>query len=111
MGNFITVLTYDDDCIIVGNNIKYINSFIDSLKNGPEKFVITEKADINKFICIKITQLNIKLFKLSQPYFIDRIISLIGFNPDKFDIKKFKLSPVSKGLLHKDIKVRPRKEK
>ena len=60
MGNFITVLTYDDDCIIVGNNIKYINSFIDSLKNGHEKFALTDKGDIDTFLGIKIRQLNRK---------------------------------------------------
>ena len=38
--NSIIVLTYVDDCKIVGNNMKDIDSFIDSLKNDPEKFVL-----------------------------------------------------------------------
>ena len=33
--NGIIALTYVDDCIIVGKNMKEIHSFVDSFKNGP----------------------------------------------------------------------------
>ena len=51
-----------------------IDSFVKSMKGGPEKFILTDKGDINKFIGIKITQLDENIFKISQPYPIDRII-------------------------------------
>ena len=35
LGNCIILWTYADECIIVGNNMKEIDSFIDSLRNGP----------------------------------------------------------------------------
>ena len=38
--------------------MKDIDSFIDLLKNGPEKFAPIDKEDINKFLSIKITQLD-----------------------------------------------------
>ena len=43
------VITYVDDCIIVGNSMNEIDAFIKSMKNGPEKFILTDKGDVNKF--------------------------------------------------------------
>ena len=60
LGNGIIVLTYMDDCINVGNNMKDIGSFIDSLKNFHEKFALTDEGDIDTFLGIKIRQLNRK---------------------------------------------------
>ena len=68
--------------------MKDIDSFIDSLKNGHEKFALTDKGDIKTFLGIEITQLDKKWFKASQPFLIYRIISFLGFNPDKFYMKK-----------------------
>ena len=57
-------------------------------------------------------QLKKKRFKTSQPFLIDRIISFLGFNTYKFDTKtNSKASPVSKGLLHKNIRGKPCKVK
>ena len=61
--NGIILLTYVGDCIIVVNNMKDIDSFIDSFKNGPEKFVLTDKVYIENFISIEIMQLDKKQFK------------------------------------------------
>ena len=88
LGNGMIVLIYFDDCIIFGNNMKEIDPFIDSLKNGPEKFALTDEGDIKKILSIKITQLDKKQFKASQPFLINIIISFLGFNPDEFDTKK-----------------------
>ena len=51
------VLTYVDDCIIVGKSMQEINKLIASLKNGPEKFILTDEGDINKFLGIDIKHL------------------------------------------------------
>ena len=91
--------------------MKDIDSLIYSLNNGPDKFGLIDKVDINKCIGIKITQINRKQFKASQLFLIDCIISFLGFNPDKFDMKTFSMaSLVGKGLLHKDFEGNPCKE-
>ena len=70
-----------------------------------------DEGDIENFLGIEITQLDKKKFKAPQPFLINCIISLIGFNPDGFDMKtNSKASPAAKGLMHKDIKGKPRKE-
>ena len=51
------IFTYVDDCIIVGPSMVDINAFVQSMKNGPEKFVLTDEEDINKFLSIEITQI------------------------------------------------------
>ena len=50
--NGMVLLTYIDDCILVVTSIVDIDAFIQSMKNGPEKFILTEKGDINKFLGI-----------------------------------------------------------
>ena len=52
------VMTYVDDCIIVSNSMKEIDVFVDSLIKGPEKFVLTDKGDIDKFLRIDINHIN-----------------------------------------------------
>ena len=44
------VLTYIDDCIIVGNDMKDIDAFIYSMQHGPENFILTDEGDIDKFL-------------------------------------------------------------
>ena len=60
--NGMIILTYVDDCIIVGPSMENINRFVDSMKNGDENFVLTDEGDINKFLGIEITQLDDKRF-------------------------------------------------
>ena len=55
MGNGMIILTYVDDCIMVGPDMKLINKFVESMKNGSENFILTDEGDINKFLGIKIT--------------------------------------------------------
>ena len=40
------MLTYVDDCIIVGNSMQQIDQFVKSMQNGPEKFILTDEGDI-----------------------------------------------------------------
>ena len=49
------VITYVKDCIIVGPSMVDIHDFVQSMKNGPEKFVLIDEEDINKFLGIEIT--------------------------------------------------------
>ena len=71
IGNGMIILTYVDDCIIVGPSMENINRFVDSMKNGDKNFALTDEGDINKFLGIEITQLDDKIFKISQLYRTD----------------------------------------
>ncbi len=42
-----------DDCIIVSNSMKDINTFGKSLKDGPEEHVLNDEGDINIFFELK----------------------------------------------------------
>ena len=71
---------------------------------------MTDEVDIDKFTCIKITQLDKKRFKAPQTFLINHIISFLGFDSDEFDMETNpKASPVAKDLLQKNIKGKPRK--
>ena len=102
------ILTYVDDCIIVGPSMENINRFVDSMKNGDKNFVFTDEGDINKFLG---DQLDDKILKISQPYLTDRIISFLNIDANYHNVEtNAKSTPVGKPLLHKDISGKPRKE-
>jgi hypothetical protein len=65
------VLTYVNDCIIIGTPMKSIDAFIHSMQHGKEKFILTDEGDVNKFIGIEIVQHDPNTFKLVQPFLID----------------------------------------
>jgi hypothetical protein len=48
------IITYVDDCIIVSNSMKDFNTFVTSMKDGPEEYLLTDEGDINKFLGIEI---------------------------------------------------------
>ncbi len=52
------VLTYVDDCIIIGNSMKKIDAFVESMLKGSENFIITDEADICKLLGIHIKHLS-----------------------------------------------------
>ena len=72
------ILTYLDDCIIVGPSMDRIDSFVKSTKTGKDNFVLTDEGDINKFLGIEITKLDEKRFKVSQPFLIYKIVSILN---------------------------------
>ena len=81
-----------------------IGSFVNSMKDGLENFVFTEEGDINKFIGIENTQLDEKIFKISQPYLIDRIVSFLCIDKNNYGMENnAKSTPVGKPLLNKDL--------
>jgi hypothetical protein len=51
------IITYVDDCIIISNSMKDINTFATSMKAGPEEYVVTDEGDINKFLGIEIKEI------------------------------------------------------
>ena len=102
IGNGMIILTYVDDCIIVGPSMDHIDSLVESMKTGKENFVLTDEGDINKFLGIEITQLDDKRFKVSQPFLIDRIVSFLNIDTNDYGMDtNNKPKPVGKPLLHK----------
>ena len=66
------MLTYVDDCIIVGNDMKDIDEFVYSMQHGPENFILTDEGDIDKFLGIEIKDQGLGEFELlAQPFLID----------------------------------------
>jgi hypothetical protein len=98
------IITYVDDCIIVSNSMKDINTFVKSMKDGPKEYVLTDEGDKNQFIGIEIKKITGNKFELSQPFLIKQIVNLLGLGQNKFDIQtKTKITPVGKPLLNKDL--------
>ena len=106
------VLTYVDDCVIVGNSMNEIDSFVKSMMEGPEQFFLTDEGDIDKFLGIDIRHLSENKFEIVQPFLIDRIVTLLGLANNEFDVStNGKATPVGKPLLSKDLEGKPRKLK
>jgi hypothetical protein len=102
------IITYVDDCIIVANLMIDINTFVESMKNGSERFILTDEGDINKFLGIEIKQLTKSKFELSQPFLTERIVNLLGLENNEFGIDfNTKVTPVGKPLLNKDLAGKP----
>ena len=87
-----------------------IDSFVQSMKDGPENFVLTDEGDIDKFLGIEITHLDDNRFRISQPHLIDRIVSFLEIDVNEYGMEtNTKSTPVGKPLLHKDVSGKPRK--
>ena len=105
------VLMYVDDFIIVGPSMKDIGGFVESKKIGCEKFVLTDKRDINIFFGIKMTQIDEKIFKISHLFLIDRIIYFINIETNNYGMEtNAKSTPIVKPLLHKYSSGKPHEE-
>jgi hypothetical protein len=65
------IFIYVDDCIIVSNSMKDINTFVQSMKDGPEGYVLTDEGDINKYLGIEIKEITKDKFELSHPFLIE----------------------------------------
>jgi hypothetical protein len=105
------VLTYVDDCIIVGNSMKEIDEFIESMKNGPENFILTDEGDINTFLGVEIKHRNDEVFEMSQPHLIDRILSFLQLEHNGHDTStKERITPAASKVLNKALEGKPRKK-
>ena len=79
------ILTYVYDCIITGLSIKDIDSFIHSMQNGPENSIFTDEVDDNMFIGVEITKDKDYYYEISQPFLIDRLLSVLGLSSNEFE--------------------------
>jgi hypothetical protein len=105
------IITYLDDCIIISDSMEDINTFIKSMKDSPEGYVLTDEGDINKFLGIEIKEISKNKFKLSQPFLIKQIVNLLGLGQNEFDVHtKTKITLVGTPLLNKDLEGKPHKK-
>ena len=51
------LLLYVDDCIILAESKAHIDVLILYFKNGKEKYILTEKSSIDKFLSISISKI------------------------------------------------------
>jgi hypothetical protein len=80
------IITYVDDCIIVGHSMKDINTFVESMKHGPEGYVLTDEGDIKKNLGIIIKESwnqNIRNYK-EQIQIITTIPNRMNSQPTRF---------------------------
>ena len=88
-----------------------IDAFVKSMEVGPKTFMLIDEADIDKFLGIKINHLDEKIFKISQTFLIDRIISFLNIDTNDFGLgTNSKSTPVGKTLLKKDLSGKTRKK-
>ena len=102
------VLTYVDDCLILGKSEEKIKWLITSLKEGSENFDFTEEGDVKNYLGVDFNKNDDGSFELKQPYLIARILKALGFDTNDVHTK---VNPVVKPPLHKDIDGPPRKHK
>jgi hypothetical protein len=72
------ILTYVDDCIILGQNMIVVDSVILLLKDGIENFDLVEQGSINKYLSLLIRDINSTTFEMSQPFLILHIIDFLS---------------------------------
>ena len=76
------ILVYVDDCIIISKKAFVIQKFISYLKAGTKDFVFTEEGNMNSYLGVDISSFpDNKVFTLSQPLLIDRVIQALNFVP------------------------------
>jgi hypothetical protein len=100
-----------DDCIIVSNSMKDINTFIASMKDGPKKYVLTDEGDINIFLGFEIKKITRNKFEILQSFLIEQIVNLLGLGQNKFDVQtKTKITLVGKPLQNINLEGKPHKK-
>jgi hypothetical protein len=105
------LLVYVDECIIVCSDMSKIDEFLVSMQNGPEKFILTDEGNIDKFLRLEIKQLGPKEFEISQPFLIDCIITFFGLQSNAAETHcNDKFTPAVAQILNKDLQGKPRKK-
>jgi hypothetical protein len=105
-GHKCIVLTYVDDCILIGDTHARLDALVTSLHDGDENFKLQDEGSIDKYLGIEISQVDDTSFQLTQPFLIERITQLLGIDQGRTNER---LTPVGKPLLNKDLDGVPRK--
>ncbi len=100
------ILTYNDDCIILGKTMANVDAVIASLHVGKENSKLVDQESINKYLGLMIQDIDSNTFKMSQPFLIWRILEFLFLDENK---TKSHDTPVGKPLLNRDLNGVPRK--
>ena len=100
------ILTYVDDCIILGKTMPNVDAVIASLHVGPEKFQLIDQGSIDKYLGLMITDIDSNTFEMSQPFLVRRILEFLSLDEHK---TKGRDTPVGKPLLNRDLDGVPHK--
>ena len=63
---------------MVSHKKETIASLIESLKNGPENYVLPEEGDISNYLGVNMKKNLDETFKLSKSHMMEKIISHVG---------------------------------
>ena len=96
-------MIYVNDCIVFSKQRSVINGFIQSLQSGKEKYILTNKGEIYKYIGVDIIN-TYNDITMKQPYMVEHCLQEMGF-VDEMSIKKLL---ATKYVLHKDKEGYPR---
>ncbi len=83
------ILTYVDNCIILGKTMADVDSVISSLHEGTENFQLVDQGSIYKYLGLLIRDIDANSFRMSQPFLIGWILNLLSL--DKHKTKAVKL--------------------
>ncbi len=100
------VLTYVNDCIIIGKDMATVDLVISLLKCGNENFDLVDQGSIDKYLGLLIRDIDSTTFEMSQPFLIRRILNFLSLDENK---TKGRETPVGKPLLNQDLDGVPRK--
>ena len=100
------ILTYVDDCIILGKDMAIVDAVISSLKEGHEEFQLVDQGSIDKYLGLLICDIDANTFKMIQPFLIRCIIEFLSLDENR---TKGRDTPVGKPLLNRDLDGVPRK--
>ena len=94
------ILTHVYDFLIVSHKQETIALLIESLKNVPENYVLTDEVDISNYLGVNIKKNLDGAFELLQSQLVEKIINHVGFTV--LASIKARETPSGKSLLHKE---------
>jgi hypothetical protein len=80
--------------------MKIVDLVISLLKCGRGKFDLVDQGSIDKYLGLLIRDIDLSMFKMSQPFLIQRILDFLSLDENK---SKGKETPVGKPLLNWDL--------
>ena len=102
----VIVLTYVDDCILMGKSEKDIEDLLKSLQEGSEEYDFTNEGDLKNYLGVVFSRKPDGTLELKQEFLIERIIKALGFEQE---LTGKHHNPAVRPPLHKDENGPPRK--